>query len=127
MRNDLERDFNRYKSEFPQLIGKITDDVLKNIEKNFNNESTFQGNPWEARKSGGDRKILQDTGSLKSSVKVLSKTNDSAVIGSDLDYAAANNFGAPSRNLPQRQFIDENLINKSIEEMVNSFMKNIFN
>ena len=49
-------------------------------------------------------KMLQDRGTLKSSLAKYA-TDSEAVVGTNVKYAATHQYGDPSRGIPQRQYL----------------------
>lgn len=111
--------------------------------------------PWEARKdeeaftgsldfrksrSGflnteeGNRAILVKSGDLKRSIKVLSKTQDSVTLGSDLPYAQIHNeggnglaFGKHPFKMPKREFMgDSAMLITKLKKMLQNRLAKIF-
>jgi phage gpG-like protein len=71
----------------------------------------------------GATKILIDTGRLRASIAKKVEGNSRVLIGTNVVYAAAQNFGYQPRNLPARTFLgirrgDERVIEKTIEAWV---------
>jgi phage gpG-like protein len=86
------------------------------------------------RKSLGSRAILVKTGDLRRSVRVISKSYRSIVVGSDLPYAQIHNdglygkaFGKHRFKMPKRQFIGHsNKLIRQLRAKLDSRIVNVF-
>ena len=126
MSNALE-DFNRaqraYLATVPKLIGKA---VLLETSDNFRRQGAPNDAgavvPWAPRKSqkehgrkrkdgqkdrrytaSGQRAILVKTGRLRRSVRIVSVTAESVTVGTDVEYAQAQQEGY--KGIPPRPFL----------------------
>lgn len=70
------------------------------------------GTPWEplkettiARRRKGSSKPLVDTGKLRGSVVATVANKAQITVGTNVTYAAPHQFGASSKNIPQRRFL----------------------
>jgi phage gpG-like protein len=96
------------------LLAPAVPVVAAAIQRNFEEEGRPERWPplspgyalWKAVRYP-DRKILERTGALRSSIRVgIEPTVPAALVAStDLPYAAAHQFGVPQRNLPPRPFL----------------------
>ena len=80
---------------------------------------------WERRKLNindedkDPHPLLEKSGALRESVRVLSKDENSITLGSTLPYASVQNDGNKSRNIPAREFMGKSEdLQKKIEELV---------
>jgi phage gpG-like protein len=86
------------------------------------------------RKSLGSRAILVKTGDLRRSVRVISKSYRSIVVGSDLPYAQIHNdglygnaYGKYRFKMPKRQFIGHsNKLIRQLRVKLDSRIVNVF-
>jgi phage gpG-like protein len=86
------------------------------------------------RKSLGSRAILVKTGDLRRSVRVISKSYRSIVVGSDLPYAQIHNdglygnaYGKYRFKMPKRQFIGHsNKLIRQLRAKLDSRIVNVF-
>jgi phage gpG-like protein len=86
------------------------------------------------RKSAGSRAILVKTGDLRRSVRVISKSYRSIVVGSDLPYAQIHNdglygnaYGKHRFKMPKRQFIGHsNKLIRQLRAKLDSRIVNVF-
>jgi phage gpG-like protein len=86
------------------------------------------------RKSLGSRAILVKTGDLRRSVRVISKSYRSIVVGSDLPYAQIHNdglygnaYGKHRFKMPKRQFIGHsNKLIRQLRAKLDSRIVNVF-
>lgn len=91
--------------------------LLNAINDNFESEGVASGEKWDEWSDGyykvreklgkADGKILQLSGDLVRSINSRI-TNDSLIIGTAKEYAAAQNFGYSPRNLHSREFMKIN-------------------
>lgn len=102
------------------ILEVVAADVRTKIDDSFSNSSTPTGAPWDAlsdgtiainpRRAGGSP--LLDTGRLRASI-TTSVTANSLTFGTNVVYAAAQNFGNPRNTLfggrpapiPARQYL----------------------
>jgi len=56
------------------------------------------------RAASANPRILQDTGTLRSSIEIQSVDADGVTVGSRVPYAAAHQFGSARKGLPARAF-----------------------
>ncbi len=90
--------------------------MAADTKENFAGSHDPMGKPWPPlqhprRNSKGHDQILRDKGLLMASVTaggtghVETLTTTQLVWGTNLIYAATHQYGDPSRNIPQRQFL----------------------
>lgn len=116
------RDLDRLERKLARLRAGVADPTQANREvsialqafviRNFQLEGRLIAGGWaplapatikEKRRIGKEKKLVR-TGQLKNSfVPFFDRTT--AGVGSDLDYAAAHQFGVPERNLPAREML----------------------
>lgn len=80
-----------------EAIGEL---LVKSVRKNF--QAGGRPSAWPRRKERKGKRLLRETGRLERSI-TAQPDDDSVVVGSDLPYAAAHNFG--STHLPPRPFL----------------------
>ncbi len=129
-------------NKLDEFIGRLTDPIfdplldaigaliVSQTEDRIARTKTSPGEiPWPAlstayakrKKKGGG--ILELSGDLRDSLVHLVTGKTSVRIGTNLIYAATHQFGDPSRNIPQREFLgisamNEMKINELVEEWV---------
>jgi phage gpG-like protein len=93
---ELIKAFGRNKAKLLRTIGEL---VVNDALQNFKNEA-FEGAKWKPRKDGSSagarksrRNLLVKSGKLRRSVRVVSISKDSVIVGSDVPYAKAHNEG----------------------------------
>lgn len=105
--SQLTKKMTNTKQPMREIAAMLTDSV----EENF----AVEGRPrWQKladariaqRKKAGTwpSKILTETGLLAASITYRS-TNTSAIVGSNLRYAATHQLGRPEKNIPARPFL----------------------
>lgn len=110
------------------LWGSVSAFLTRDVANIFENEGAYDGHigwaplrfstlraRWRKRemKSGkvsfgssfGSAKILQDTGTLRNSLGLLTAGESDMTFGTKLNYAAPLFFGVPSKSIPPRQFL----------------------
>ena len=87
----------RISAALPAITAKAGNIVLKHTafafrDQGFTDETLT---PWEPRNPDHDpgRAVLIKTGRLRRSIRVISQTNDTITIGTDVPYAQAHNEG----------------------------------
>lgn len=83
-------------------FSKISSDMLKSHQLNFQNHGTRFGSRWPARKHVYPWEILHKTGTMSRSFRGTS-TNNSATVTNTVSYAKYHQFG--TRKLPVRNLI----------------------
>lgn len=94
----LER---RFRSAWPRIPIIVGNEAVNFALDNFRRQAflSYTSEPWPARKVvKGDRRknrgLLVDTGRLRRSIRIVSVTQSSVTIGSDVPYAKAHNEGS---------------------------------
>lgn len=109
------------------ILSDIGQELVARIVDTFERETDPWGKPWQphaqatrkarARRAAGGKtgtrryqralfgamRLLQDTGTLRSSIEVQSVSRDQVIVGSRMAYAAVHQFGGRSR-VPARPF-----------------------
>lgn len=85
----LLENFEKIKSEVIDGIGEI---AVSEFTLNFRKQG-FNGNTWTKKKKPNGKNILVGRGTLRRSIKVLKKSNESVTVGSDVPYALIHNNG----------------------------------
>lgn len=90
----------RFEAEKPRIYREIGQSLLVNIRQGFEAERSPDGEAWEPLKpatvrqrKGDAHPILQRKGRLKKTIS-WKVTPDSVIVGTNLVYAAAHQFGA---------------------------------
>ena len=78
----------------------IGDLMVESIRQNF--RAGGRPSAWPKRKERKSKRLLRESGRLERSIKAEAD-GDSVVIGSDLSYAAAHQYG--EGHLPERPFL----------------------
>ena len=96
----LAAGLERFEAEKPRILREIGMSLLVNIRQGFEAERSPEGEVWEPLKpatvrqrKGDAHPILQRKGRLKKSI-TIKMTPDSVIVGTNLAYAAAHQFGA---------------------------------
>lgn len=124
----VERDLNNIGSTMRAVVRYQE----RRIEEGFELERSPTGEPWapvkpETRARKENSKILQESEDLKNSIEVL--VGDlTASLRSELVYSATHQFGDPSRNIEQREFMgfsqqDEKAISDILRTDVKKILK----
>ncbi|MBR0253933.1 MAG: phage virion morphogenesis protein [Synergistaceae bacterium] len=128
IRNKLNLMSNNLRDLTPfwQLVGSYI--KKQTVNERFNKEQSPSGEKWKPlkhpSKKKGKRKILTDTGTLRRSIN-FKANHDSAVVGSNLKYAAVHQFGGRKKNIPARPFLGVNASEmKHISQMLSLYIKN---
>lgn len=94
----LER---RFRSAWPRIPIIVGNEAVNFALDNFKRQSFLShiAEPWPARKwvkrdNRRNRGLLIDTGRLRRSIRIVSVTQSSVTIGSDVPYAKAHNEGS---------------------------------
>lgn len=98
----------RFKQQVPRLLDRMANNAVYQFKVvNFDAsgfvDSTIQR--WEPNQKPDGRQQLVKTGRMRESIRKLSSTYWSRLIGSDVPYAEFHNEG--TSRLPQRKFIGE--------------------
>jgi phage gpG-like protein len=67
-------------------------------------EPSLRVQTWAPKKDGTEATLRGSPPVLVRSIRVISATSTTAIVGSDRPYAAAHQFGYPPRNLPARPY-----------------------
>ena len=96
----LAAGLERFEAEKPRILREIGMSLLVSIRQGFEAERSPEGEAWEPLKPatvrqrmGDAHPILQRKGRLKKSI-TIKMTPDSVIVGTNLAYAAAHQFGA---------------------------------
>lgn len=95
----LSAGLERFEAEKPRILREIGTSLLVSIRQGFEAERSPEGEAWEPLKpstvrqrKGDAHPILQRKGRLKKSI-TLKVAPDSVIVGTNLAYAAAHQFG----------------------------------
>ena len=141
---DLRPLINDFKTQRKALPAKLGNTAVKFFQDNFRREgfldnslTRWQRRKRETRRSRG-KKILQNTGRLRRSIKRLTTTFGRIVIGTrGVDYASIHNeglngvaFGKYPFKMPKREFVGdsatlEKLLKKRISQEIAIFAKRL--
>lgn len=92
------------KPEFRQLIAqKLGDEMVRQIGIGFDTRSDPYGNYWAARQRSYPWPILEKTGALRASYRIVSVGPDHVRVASNSPYAGFHQFATV--NLPFRRMI----------------------
>jgi phage gpG-like protein len=142
------RILGRKMSNVSPLLKSIAQFHLAKIRKTFETEGQRDEHPrWAEfspasfgrKRPSGKRitdqsKLLQDTGELKKSFRILNQTPMTIVWGSELDYAEKHQSGDQTKKLPKREMVFltdndydmiNNLINNWVEKTILSVSKTL--
>lgn len=123
---DFDKILRRLKTK--TLMTKIGAVVLKSTNENFSKEG-FNKTKWKARKHfkyEDGHPILNKTGELKNSIKVLNISSDEVTVGTNKEYGWVHNDG--TNEIPQRQFIgDDDKQERAIINLIEDELNNLFN
>lgn len=123
---DFDKILRRLKTK--TLMAKIGTVVLKSTNENFSKEG-FDGTKWKARKYfkyEDGHPILNKTGELKNSIKVLNISSNEVTVGTNKEYGWVHNDG--TNEIPQRQFIgDDDKQERAIINLIEDELNNLFN
>ena len=95
------------KAELPSELGNMSKNFfVENFKRQGFLDSTVER--WAPRKhADAGRAILVQSGDLRKSIRILRKSKDTVVIGSDLKYAGYHNSG--TGKLPKREFVGDSV------------------
>ena len=109
--------------------------IRQETEERFDTETSPEGVPWKPRKIIGDgHPLLVETGAMAAAAigqgtgAIEQLQNRELMVGIDgsvIEYAAAQNYGYPKNNLPQREYfgIDEDgELADQLEEMLTDYV-----
>ena len=133
----LQRKISKFHNKLknPKKILKESGELLvKNYQTNFQTEGSTLGSKWKPlsafttaqkiRLGYGGKKILERTGKLMKSIKILILNKFLVKVGSKLDYYRYHQSAAPRRKLPRRKMVD--ITNKLSKQIADIFRKNLF-
>ena len=98
-------------------------------DQGFTDKGLVKWQPRKSRSRDDGRAILVKTGNLRRSIRVISRSINEVVIGSDLPYAQVHNEGGRTRRgrMPKRQFIGESaVLNRKILARLDRIIQRIF-
>lgn len=99
----FNRKAQKFRSRKSALLEKMANNAVSYFKvETFDNRS-FNGVPWSPNKVQDGRQQLVKTGRMRESITILSRTNDSRKVGTNVPYAQYHNEG--TARLPKRQFI----------------------
>lgn len=119
------RDKVKKLSESRPLLERIGKILVQQTKIRFNNSKDPKNIGWKdlkrRTKRDGNRRVMIKTGQLQRSIK-HSVEGDVLSVGTDVEYGKYHQTGAPSNNLPKRQFLglsrnDRAIIRREIERL----------
>jgi len=96
----------KFKSQVPQLLDRMANNAVYQFKViNFDASGFVDSSikKWTPNKVNTGHQQLVNTGRMRESIRVLGKTSNSRLVGSDVPYAGYHNDGAT--RLPQRKFV----------------------
>lgn len=87
------------------LLLRMANEAVNYFKVDVFDSKSFDGVGWKPNIKQDGRQQLVKTGRMRESIRVLSKTNNTIIVGSDVPYANFHNEG--SGRMPKRQFIGE--------------------
>ena len=124
----VQRDLNNIGS----TMRKVTRYQEEQTRQNFEQERSPDGSPWQevtpqTRARKGSNKILHESGDLEEATEVIVEDLRASLVN-DLIYASTHQYGDPSRNIPQREFMgfspqDEEAIAEIMREDIKKILK----
>lgn len=96
----------RFKAQVPQLLDRMANNAVYQFKVvNFDAKGFVDGSvkAWIPNKVDTGHQQLVGTGRMRESIRVLGKTSNSRLVGSDVPYAGYHNDG--TQRLPQRKFV----------------------
>jgi len=96
----------KFRQAMPQLLDRMANNAVYQFKVvNFDAKGFVDGSlkPWKPNKVDTGHQQLVKTGRMRESIRVLGKTFNSRLVGSDVPYAEYHNDG--TTRLPQRKFI----------------------
>lgn len=110
-------------SDMTPVMTDIGEELVSRILDSFEREASPYGEKWAPLKPAtilgrarrfktkkakqaavANPRILQDTGTLRSSIEIQSVGNDHVTVWSRAEYAATHQFGSARKNIPARPF-----------------------
>ena len=103
-RDDVTKDLQRLagKVKDPRLMRAIGVGLVGLTVETFTREE-LRPSTWEPKKDGSPATLYR-SGTLKRSIRVVSVTGTSVMIGSPMPYASIHQLGGQSRPMPARPF-----------------------
>ena len=95
------------RSDRRRLMDRIGRAIHSDVMLGFRSGRAPDGTPWlplQRPRKRGPGQPLRDTGRLQRSITWRASSTQ-AVIGTNVAYARAHNFGVPARNLPARPLL----------------------
>ena len=102
----LARKAVKFRSEIPRLLDRMANNAVYQFKViNFDAKGFVDGSvkAWKPNKMNTGHQQLVDTGRMRESIRVLGKSFNSRLVGSDVPYAPFHNSG--TERLPQRKFV----------------------
>jgi phage gpG-like protein len=96
----------KFKAEVPRLLDKMANNAVYQFKVvNFDAHGFVDGSvrAWTPNKVSSGHQQLVGTGRMRESIRVLGKSFNSRLVGSDVPYAPYHNSG--TERLPQRKFV----------------------
>jgi len=125
---DLSREIKKAlevleEKKFQTLMRRIGQIVKSSTQERLGSEGPApDGTPWPD--NNRDNNILLDTGALRGSIKFELDSDFEVEIGTDIIYGATHQFGDPSRNIKQREFLGVSTQDeRDIVEEIDRFLK----
>src|SRR6185437_5917160 len=93
-------------NNLPLIVGN---EVVNYSLESFDRQS-WDGMPWKERESKKDsgRAILVKSTRLKRSIRIISSSPNSVIVGSDVPYAAIHNNGGEITRVPHSELFTRN-------------------
>lgn len=110
-------------SDMTPVMTDIGEELVSRILDSFEREASPYGEKWAPLKPAtilgrarrfktkkakqaavANPRILQDTGTLRTSIEIKSVGNDHVTVWSRAEYAATHQFGSARKNIPARPF-----------------------
>lgn len=118
--------FQNIRAKFGRAHKRATDEMAKAAVYFFRNtvfqNEGWEGKPWKPLAHPEPRPILQKTGKLRRSIRVMDKSTGEITIGSDVKYAGFHNSG--KGKLPKRQFLgDSKILRKKLSKVISDTLK----
>lgn len=140
LNGDLLRSHKAALESYLEVFMEVAaNDAIQHYRENFDKEGYVDDllAPWQKRKFNpfdDGHKILNKSGALKASIRVISKTRDSITLGSDLPYAKIHNeggsamaYGKYAFEMPKRQFMgDSSILERNLLLKLDSGIQQIF-
>ena len=102
---DLQRRARSLSGSGKQRLHQAMGQAVVSMGKRAFTEPGLRAQVWKARKDNQPHALLQKSTTLRKSIRVLSATSSSAVIGTDRKYAAVHQLGSRKQNIPARPYL----------------------